>query len=218
LATPRYNSPFFSLQRVTTFAAWLPQHAGLVGNLVLFSPFASDAGARPAAQQLVTFALHAASQRTANAALATAASQGYPQQQQTQQQRPPAAATLQLRSFATNYVHSTAALASLAACTTLTRLVLAYVPLQRVTASLCASLARLQSLKWLGCSIKSLDDAAVYPSSFAEAVAKLTRLEVLEADSGLPLSALAILPSSLLQLRCVLTTSAAPQQMSSSAT
>lgn len=40
------------------------------------------------------------------------------------------------------------------------------------------------------------------PSSFAEAVAKLTRLEALEADGALALSALALLPSSLRQLRC----------------
>jgi hypothetical protein len=182
-----------TVEATTGFAAWLPRHAGLLQELKLVrllravgsAELAGDDASWAAVEQAVTFALQISS-------TPPGMPPGGPQ--------PPSqhAPLLRLRSFTTSYVHSPAALHSLASCSTLTELTLWHVPPQRFTAAFCGAIGQLRSLRKLSCSAAIAQGSSfVYPCSFAAAVAQLTQLEELKADDKLPLAGLPQLPASL---------------------
>jgi hypothetical protein len=105
---------------------------------------------------------------------------------------------LRLRSFSSDYVHSPAALRSLATCSTLTALELLRIPQQRFTAAFCNAIAQLRSLRSLELGTASgARGPLVCPSAFTEALAQLTQLEVIETRCLLPPGGLPLLPPSL---------------------
>jgi hypothetical protein len=191
LQISRYNS-LRSVAAIIGFAAWLPHHAGLLQELRLVKPIhapasAGDAVGWAAAEQLIVFALQISSTPPGTPAEALARPQ------------PPSqpAPLLRLRSFTSDYVHSPAALHSLATCSTLTALELSSVPHQRFTAAFCCAIGQLRSLRRLGCFAAIPGPSFLYPSRFAAAVAQLTQLEEFNAVDRLSMDDLQQLPSSL---------------------
>lgn len=117
---PRHPPALASVQQVTAFGAWLPAHCGLVSelNLRLQGPHAVAGSLQPgwaAAAQVVTFALQLCS--------SCPAAPGH------------AAAALQLKAFYTDFVHSPAALQSLASCSSLVKMAVSHVPQQHLTSA-----------------------------------------------------------------------------------
>ena len=142
----RYNN-LRSVAATIGFAAWLPHHAGLLQGLRLVKPIhapasAGDAVGWAAAKQLIVFALQISSTPP-----------GTPAEELARPQPPSQPVPLlRLRSFTSDYVHSPAALHSLATCSTLTALELLDVPRQRFTAAFCSAIGQLRSLRKLWCS------------------------------------------------------------------
>jgi hypothetical protein len=187
----------YSLEATTGFAAWLPKHAGLLQELALFTvrpdraPASASAEVRAgwaAAEQLMVFALQISSTPPG----VPAAAPGGPQLPSQP------APLLRLRSFASSYVHSPAALHSLASCSHLTELQLFCVPQEGFTSAFCGAIGQLRSLRKLWCSAATAPGTPFrYPHSFAAAVGQLTQLEDLTAGNLLALADLSKLPASL---------------------
>jgi hypothetical protein len=172
-----------TVQRLSDFGAWLPLHCGLVSKLKLTLPGPNpvERSAEPgwvAVAQVLTFALQLCSSRS-----------GAPGQA-------PTAAALQLKFFSTNFVHSPAALRSLASCSSLAELGLYRVPQQNLTSAYVDALGSLTSLTWLIFSPAS--GSTALPAGCAAALGRLTKLQFLRiASFSTPIASLPQLPDSL---------------------
>lgn len=175
------------LQLVSPLAAWLPQYAGLVQHLYLrnFHRREPADGCLEAAEQLMTLSL---SQST----------RPYRQAGSSSSSNDPVVPALQLLSLETDFLVSPKAIQSLAACTNLTRLVVADVPRSRITPAFSAALGHLLSLKQLEVSVSAPRNIVV-PLSLAQALANLTQLEELTVRGAgcMGRDGLAQLPASL---------------------